>query len=83
VVPPEFICQVAPQLTGTPKGDRAHPGVFDNSKIQRFAPKFGGHTPFRVGVRESVRWLREHLEQQNLKPELDESVEKVIAAWLG
>ena len=80
-VPTDFICQVAPQLTGTLKGDKAHPGVFDNAKIKRFVPEFRCRTPFRVGVRESVRWLREHPEQQNLKPELDEMIEKVLAAW--
>jgi nucleoside-diphosphate-sugar epimerase len=80
-VPTDFICQVAPQLTGTLKGDKAHPGVFDNTKIKRFVPEFRCRTPFRAGVRESVRWLREHPAQHNLKPELDELIEKVIAAW--
>jgi hypothetical protein len=37
--------------------------------------------PFRLGVRQSVNWLREHPEQQNLKPELDELIEEVIRAW--
>ena len=37
-VPTDFICQVAPQMTGTLKGDKAHPGVFDNSKIKHFPP---------------------------------------------
>jgi nucleoside-diphosphate-sugar epimerase len=82
-VPTEFICQVAPQLSGTLKGDKSHPGVFDNSKIKRFVPEFQCRTPFRVGVRESVNWLREHPERQNLKPELDELIEKVMAAWEG
>jgi nucleoside-diphosphate-sugar epimerase len=80
-VPTDFICQVAPQLAGTLKGDKAHPAVFDNSKIKRFVPEFRCRTPFRIGVRESVRWLREHPDQQNLKPELDELIEKVTAAW--
>jgi nucleoside-diphosphate-sugar epimerase len=80
-VPTDFICQVAPQLTGTLKGDKAHPAVFDNTKIKRFVPEFRCRTPFRQGVRESLRWLREHPDQQNLKPELDELIEKVIAAW--
>ena len=80
-VPTDFICQVAPQLTGTLKGDKAHPGVFDNSKIKRFVPEFRCRTPFRQGVSESVRWLREHPDRQNLKPELDALIEKVLAAW--
>ena len=68
-------------MTGTLKGDKAHPGVFDNAKIKRFVPEFGCHTPFRVGVRDSVRWLRDHPDQQNLKPELDEMIDRVLSAW--
>lgn len=80
-VPTDVICQAAPQMSGTLKGDKAHPGVFDNARIKRFVPEFRCRTPFRVGVRESVQWLREHPDQQNLKPELDALIENVIAAW--
>jgi nucleoside-diphosphate-sugar epimerase len=80
-IPTDFICQVAPQLTGTLKGDKAHPGVFDNSKIKRFVPEFRCRMPFRLGVRQSVNWLREHPDQQNLRPELDALIEEVIRAW--
>jgi nucleoside-diphosphate-sugar epimerase len=82
-VPTDFICQVAPQMTGPLKGDKAHPGVFDNAKIKRFVPEFRCRTPFRVGVGESVRWLRDHPDQQNRKPELDELIERVLAAWVS
>jgi nucleoside-diphosphate-sugar epimerase len=80
-IPTEFICQVAPRLTGTLKGDKAHPGVFDNAKIKRFVPEFRCRKPFRAGVRESVAWLREHPEQQNLNPQVDALFEEVIGAW--
>jgi nucleoside-diphosphate-sugar epimerase len=80
-VPTDFICQLAPQMTGTLKGDKAHPGVFDNSKIKRLVPEFRCRTPFRVGVRESVAWLRQHPDQQNLKPELDTLIEDILTAW--
>jgi nucleoside-diphosphate-sugar epimerase len=80
-VPTDFICQVAPQLTGTLKGDKAHPGVFDNAKIKRFVPEFRCRMPFRLGVRQSVNWLREHPGQQNLRPELDALIEGVLRAW--
>lgn len=79
-VPVEAICRVAPQMTGGLKGDKAHPGVFDNSKIKRFVPEFVCQKPFRAGVRESVEWLRAHPAEQNLKPELDALIEKAIAA---
>ncbi len=82
-VPTEFICQSAPQMTGTLKGDKAHPGVFDNTKIRRAVPGFQCRTPFQAGVRESVAWLRGHPEEQNLSPEMDELCAKVIQAWRG
>ena len=80
-IPTDFICQVAPQMTGTLKGDKAHPGVFDNSKIKRLVPEFRTRKPFREGVRESVAWLRAHPEQQNLNPQVDAVCDQVIAAW--
>lgn len=80
-VPTDFICKAAPRLTGTLKGDKAHPGVFDNSKIKRFVPEYVPRKPFRVGVRESIAWLRAHPGEQNLNPLLDAEIEAVLAAW--
>jgi nucleoside-diphosphate-sugar epimerase len=80
-IPTDFICQMAPQLTGTLKGDKSHPGVFDNSKIKRFVPEFQARKPFRVGVRESVAWLRAHPEQKNLNPQVETMMDQIISAW--
>ncbi len=80
-IPTEFICQVAPRMTGPLKGDKSNPGVFDNSKIKRFVPEFECRTSFHEGIRESVAWLREHPEQWNLNPQVDAVFDDVIAAW--
>jgi hypothetical protein len=80
-VPTDLICQVAPQMAGTLKGDKSHPGVFDNTKIKRFVPELEFRKPFRVGVRESVAWLRAHPEEQNLNPEIDVVCDAVVSAW--
>lgn len=80
-IPTEFICEVAPSMIGNLKGDKAHPGVFDNSKIKRFVPEFRCVKPFGVGVRESVSWLRARPEEQKLSSEVDQLIEKVLAAW--
>ena len=80
-VPTDFICQIAPRLVGPLKGDKAQPGVFDNTKIKRFVPEFQSRKPFRVGVRESVAWLRAHPDQQNLNPQLDILCDQIITAW--
>jgi nucleoside-diphosphate-sugar epimerase len=80
-VPTDIICRVAPQMTGSLKGDKSHPGVFDNSKLRRFVPQFQCRKPFRVGVRESVAWLRAHPDKQNLNPKMDALCDEVIQAW--
>jgi nucleoside-diphosphate-sugar epimerase len=80
-VPTDFICRIAPQMTGSLKGDKSHPGVFDNSKLKRFVPGFVCRKPFRAGVRESVAWLRAHPDQQNLSAKTDALCDQVIAAW--
>lgn len=80
-VPTEFICRIAPQMTGSLRGDKAHPGVFDNSKIKRLVPEFACRTPFRSGVRESVEWLRGHPQHQNLNPKVEALCDQVVGAW--
>lgn len=80
-IPTDFICDVAPQMVGTLKGDKSHPGVFDNRKIKRFVPDFVCRKPFRQGVRESVNWLRAHPAEQNLNAPLDAVCDAVVRAW--
>jgi len=80
-VPTDFICSRAPHMTGSLKGDKAHPGVFNNAKIKRFVPEFQCRIPFPIGVRQSIAWLREHPEQQNLNPKIDALCEEVTSAW--
>ena len=78
--PTDVICRIAPQMAGSLKGDKAHPGVFDNSKIKSLVSDFSCRKPFRAGVRESVEWLRAHPDQQNLNPKIDAICEEVVAA---
>jgi nucleoside-diphosphate-sugar epimerase len=80
-IPTDFICGVAPHLTGTLKGDKANPGVFDNSKVKRYVPEFKCAKPFHRGVKESVAWLRAHPEAQNLSAKVDATIESIIQAW--
>jgi nucleoside-diphosphate-sugar epimerase len=78
--PTDLICQVAPRMAGTLRGDKVHPGIFDNSKIKRFVPAFQCRTLFREGVRRSLNWLRENADQQNLNPRWDEICEAIVSA---
>ena len=80
-IPTDFICDVVPQLLGNLKGDKSHPGIFDNSRVKRFVPDFVCRKSFREGIRESVDWMRAHPEQKNLNPQVDAMIDPVIEAW--
>jgi nucleoside-diphosphate-sugar epimerase len=80
-VPTEFICRVVPRMAGTLQGDKAHPGVFDNAKIKRFVPGFHCRKPLRIGLQESVAWLREHPGNRHLNPDVDGWCDAVVGAW--
>ncbi|HEV2391624.1 MAG TPA: NAD-dependent epimerase/dehydratase family protein [Verrucomicrobiae bacterium] len=80
-IPTDFICKIAPRLTGTLKGDKALPGVFDNSKIKRLVPEFGCTKPFAQGIRESIEWLRSDRARQILDPKVEATIQDVISAW--
>ncbi|MBI5684259.1 MAG: NAD-dependent epimerase/dehydratase family protein [Verrucomicrobia bacterium] len=82
-VPVDFICQQCPRLVGTVKGDKAHPAIFDNSKIKRFVPDFQCRKPFCVGIRESVEWFRQHPDRKTVNPEADAEFDRVTSAWLA
>lgn len=78
-VPTEVVCAAAPAMIGTLKGDKAHPGIFDNSKLKQWVPGYQARKPFRQGVRESVQWLREH-PAEGLNPKVNEVCDLVAAA---
>jgi nucleoside-diphosphate-sugar epimerase len=80
-IPTDWICERFPQLTGPLKGDKAHPAVFDNSKIKRFVPGFECRKPFRDGIREAVAWFRQHPDRQTVNADADALFERVVAAW--
>jgi nucleoside-diphosphate-sugar epimerase len=79
-IPADFICQVVPEMTGNLKGDKIHPGVFDNSKIKLFVPEFRCRKSFRDGVRESISWLRAH-PAEAANPKVDQICDAVVSAW--
>ena len=82
-VPADFICEVAPSLTGTLLGDKVHPGVFDNAKIKRFVPGWSCRKSVREALDESVQWLRAHPAERAVDPELNAVIERVIEGWRG
>jgi nucleoside-diphosphate-sugar epimerase len=80
-IPTDFICDLAPNLTGNLKGDKSHPAVFDNTKVKNIVSGFKAQKPFSVGIRESIAWLRTHPQEKHLSPEVDVTFDKVITGW--
>ena len=80
-IPVDFICERFPETVEFLKGDKAEPGVFDNSKIKRFVPDFVCKKPFAAGIRESVVWLKAHPNDQQPNPKADALVDAIIASW--
>jgi nucleoside-diphosphate-sugar epimerase len=80
-IPLDFLCERFPETVEFLKGDKAEPGVFDNSKIKRFVPDFKCQKPFAVGIRESVAWLKAHPADQQPNPKADTLVDQIIASW--
>lgn len=80
-IPADFICEAAPELTGTLKGDKIYPGIFDNTKLKNLVPDFTTRKPLRVGLAESVAYLRQAPKEQSYNPKVDAWCEKVIGAW--
>ncbi len=82
-IPVDFICEHCPRLTGTVKGDKANPAIFDNSKIKRVVPDFQCRKLFRQGIRESVEWFRQHPDRKAVNPEAEAAFDQVTGAWLA
>ena len=80
-IPVEFICERFPQLIVPLKGDKANPGIFDNTKIKQFVPEFQCRKKFAVGIRESVNWMRQHPEDRKINTQADALIDQVVAAW--
>jgi nucleoside-diphosphate-sugar epimerase len=80
-IPVDFICRHFPDQEASLLGDKANPGVFDNSKIKSFVPSFHCEKPFRTGIREAVSYLSTHPNEQNIRPEVDATFDAVIDAW--
>ena len=80
-IPVEFLCAHFPEFIGGIRGDKAEPGVFDNSKIKRFVPDFVCRKSFAAGIRESVAWYAAHPGAKIVVDKTNALFDRVIAAW--
>jgi len=80
-IPVDYLCARFPELRAGIQGDKAEPGVFDNSKIKKFVPDFICRKPFAVGIRESVAWYAAHPSEKIIVPKTNAAFDQAIAVW--
>jgi nucleoside-diphosphate-sugar epimerase len=61
-------------------GDKAHCGIFDNSKIKMAVPGFHATIPFSLGVEEIISWHRANPLHQVVDSRFNELCDRIIAA---
>jgi nucleoside-diphosphate-sugar epimerase len=76
----DFIIAFDPDAQGTLIGDKAHCGIFDNSKIKAFVPGYVATVPFAEGMRQSVRWFEQHPEQCTIDAAFNERCDRIVDA---
>lgn len=79
----DFICKIAPSLTGTLLADKAESVIFDNTKIKTFVPGFKATIPFAEGIKRTLKWLDEHPDKKRVDPEENREIENVLSAYQG
>jgi len=67
----EKIAEKNPELGAGLLGDKTWCGIFDNSKIKKFAPGWCAKIPFREGIERTLNWFMETPERRKINAELD------------
>jgi nucleoside-diphosphate-sugar epimerase len=79
-VPSEVIAVYDRRIGDGLLGDKAHCGVFDNSKIKRFVPDYMATIPLYLGAREVMAWYDADPARQKVNEAFDSLTETLIAA---
>ena len=80
-IPSEFLADLNEKERGSILGDKAHSGLFDNSKIKQFVPDYVARIPFHVGARKTLAWFEADPKRQRIVDETNQAMDRYIAAW--
>ena len=80
-IPSDFIARFDPRWGSSLLGDKSHSMIFDNSKIKHLVPDYVARTPFARGAEEIITWYDEDPTRQEINQELDELMDRIIAAY--
>jgi len=80
-IPSEFLADLNDWERGNLLGDKAHSGLFDNTKIKQFVPGYVARIPFHAGVRKTLAWFEGDRKRQRIVDETNQTMDRYIAAW--
>ena len=80
-IPSEFLADLNEKERGSILGDKAHSGLFDNSKIKQFVPDYVARIPFHVGARKTLAWFEADPKRQRIVDGINQTMDRYIAAW--
>lgn len=75
----ESITAVEPEWGPRLLGDVSHSMVFDNSKVAALVADFDPSIPFEQGAAEIVEWHDAHPEQQSIDPQVNATIDRILA----
>ncbi len=80
-VPSDAVAAVDPEWGASLLGDKAHPLVFDNSKIKSLVPGWVARVPFWQGAREIIEWHDADASRRHVDQRLDATIDQLIEGF--
>lgn len=80
-VPSENIAALDPEWGATLLGDKAHPLIFDNSKIKRLVPGWAATVPYWRGAREVIEWHDADASRRTVDERADRAMDRLVDAF--
>jgi nucleoside-diphosphate-sugar epimerase len=80
-VPSDVVAALDPEWGASLLGDKAHPLVFDNSKIKSLVPGWAATVPFWRGAREIIAWHDADASRRLVDREIDAAIDQLVAEF--
>jgi len=77
----DFIDKVAPGEKDGLWGDKAHCGIFDNSKIKSFVPDYTATIPFHEGIKRTISWFEADPNRMIVRAETNAMMDRILTAY--
>ncbi len=76
-----FIDKIAPGEKDGLWGDKAHCGIFDNSKIKSYVPDYCATIPFSEGIKETLAWFEADPKRMIVRDETNSMMDRILKAY--